>query len=1721
MILVLKGHIIDIVTSNPFLAIRDEEESKELFNKFDISVANNINSNNIINLKSQKDIYSCDVIFGTTLEYQGDILRDEYKLIKIRNNRKFDVVIVDEIDCMLVDQYNHSTLLSTSIPFMENYSVILQLFWACYKRLKLDDEQILNDNELQEKLTAYLKKNVESIINKTFKAHYLIPMSDNSREFAFDQIDIWIDNFFSSLKCQKKVEYIINEKGEIIPVDNKITGVICKNSVYCDGFSQFLQLKNDLPVTPYDIITNYLSNFGFFRRYKRNSNNIYGLTGTIGDSQTMKILEILYELDFDYIPPENIRILKELESKICFCHSLWLENIKNIVKRETNGNRAVLILSESIENADEIYEDIQKNISGIYLVKIIGEDSEEHLIKRELDPKSVIVSTNISGRGTDIKLKKDVIDNGGLHVIITFIPDNIRVEEQNYGRAGRKGEPGTWQLVINYQNIIQDFELKELYTKYMDLNQKYILTENYQLYEKLSFYFSIDYLRKLREDKTNNLFQILIKDILRVGIEDELFNNYVKIINQRKELREHDNKIYLDSIEEQWGIFAYNFKKENKKYKQLENDYNNFQNKIKQLENEFNNFKNKIFLELDKNKDNLIKNPGFCNKYINSELVRICDKKRNNRVFDEIVEIIKSFVDLDFIFDLFNLFKSNDSKKYLDICNISISIGYDNSFIPFYLRAICRIIFKENENENDEIINDLENSIIIINKEIHRYSYIYKLLKNMNINSDFPFYQMIILSNLKISFEKNLKDFNKMKDSDIILDKINLSNLILQNNKNNNRFNYNLGEYEEIIEGNGLKYIFQLDEKSFIWKFRDFFVELSKLFISCLISPPLEIKDIIGLVTKLPFKDIFKKIHNKFFKKDPDKELELKNEEYYFDKDFQIFEEDIEFSEYLKNRKNIKIYKEYDLYELLKEYDNNLDKNSELIEEELSKVYMKKNVDKLCLFNKDIELDKVLDFVEKIDNDNNILNEKIDKCNNELKKFLDKDKTKSLLETYFLRLVGKDVFSNGYKNLNYFKEKMNTIIGKEKLVNLIIIQGIQNQINKHIEEQKGIWNSLKTKLNEKSRELQEKKIKLSNKILNYNSKREAFNEKVDSANELIKINNEINNKECEDVIENFKKFGEDLKNESEQIELDKKNIEIESNNINKEIEDCNKLNGELNNKINISNNLKDNIIIDFDKDSINIKFKSAGLKIPEFENIFKKFEENLKLIVDGEIKRISESIVYEENNKIIIDKIVQFEEIIEKIINEKNQLFNNCFNKSFSKNNYLYDSNDMNKIINYNLNKILKDSYYISEIYDKNIFDQAKKALENRKIVFGNFLNDYNIWVSFCLIPKHSPYTFLYKSSNGENPSYDLKDFVKNITGDYYIEKINKININNNEELTEVDAIENVKIMIQEIQKDKNEFINNFEKFNNFYTGTKNNKEELKYKIYPTEYVKSLYNEIKIKTNSTRISLGLFKYYYLDREKNNPIIIEYLDKIYEILMNNKEIENQEKDILKQEYDKIKNVYEQNKINEEEKLKKELKKKKEGEKIMEDLISSPIIEKKKSDNNDDKSKKEEKEEKDDNDDNKKKEEEKSDNKDDKNKKEEKNDNSDDKNKEKEINNNNDDKNVVTNNKVLKNDIDNNRNETENKLILDDNKSINKEKDIYNEKDSLKQKNSINIKNQLTNENIKLKTNYEYNSSERLINYRISNQNEIKNEVRQKGCLDRFCDCLKFCCCCCKK
>ena len=363
------------------------------------------------------------------------------------------------------------------------------------------------------------------------------------------------------------------------------------------------------------------------------------MTGTLGSKISRELLGDVYNLDFDYIPPNSPRILKELTSCLSFDFSTWIKNIIRVVKRETNLGRGILLMCENIDSAHNIYNEIKNNCSDLNLIKIIGEDNEDIKIPKKMKPKTVIITTNISGRGTDFKLGDEILEKGGLHVIITFIPNNSRVEEQNYGRAGRKGEPGTWQLIINYQdtmnkffsNFLNKFEL--VYREYFNICQnENIINEINDEFNG----FSIEFIREAREKKELIKMENAKKYIEKVDIEDKLFNEYCSMLDEIKELREHKNRIYLDSIEERWAIYLYNYNFKNKNWENVKIDFDNFKKEI------INDYK----------KGKVIINPGYYNKWVNRQLSLFCDEESEKNIINEIGEGIKNvFISMkDFFF---------------------------------------------------------------------------------------------------------------------------------------------------------------------------------------------------------------------------------------------------------------------------------------------------------------------------------------------------------------------------------------------------------------------------------------------------------------------------------------------------------------------------------------------------------------------------------------------------------------------------------------------------------------------------------------------------------------------------------------------------------------------------------------------------------------------------------------------------------------------------------------------------------------------------------------------------------------------------------------------------------------------------------------------------------------------------------------------------------------
>ncbi len=644
----------------------------------------------------------------------------------------------------------------------------------------------------------YLSQNIKNIINsKNKESNFSFHLNEFAKKFALDQVEKWVNSLIRCLQMKKNVEYIINKNREIIPVDQDNTGVLQKKTSLSYGLQQFLQMKNNLPITPISILTNYLSNLGFFKRYiKSNGNFIYGMTGTLGSKTSRELLGNVYNLEFDYIPPNSPRILRELTSCICFDFSKWIENIIRVVKRETNYGRGILLICENIDSVNNIYNEIKNNCSGLKLIKIIGEDNEDLLIPKEMKPKTVIISTNISGRGTDIKLGAEILKKGGLHVIITFIPNNSRVEEQNYGRAGRKGEPGTWQLILNYQDTMNKFYLNYFNNFELVYSEYFKCCQNENIIDKIKNKFnsfSIEFIRETREKRELNRMENAMKYIEKVDIEDKLFNEYCKMIEERPELRKPENKIYLDSIEERWAIFFYNLDIKDKTWEIVKID--------------FDKFKREIMNDYDNNK--VIKNPGYYNKYVNNKLSAICDEEREKSILDEIKEGIKNVVN-----SIKDFFKGDKEKYNFNEClekfNLSIKID-ENSFIPYFLRGISKILAGQNG------VDDLKMSDKKITDEISNYCKRLVFFTSLNMNIEFDFYQIQILNNVKKTIiEKSIDNYLKFKDN-VKINKKKFKEVFSfkENNgkKNDREIPHYYKKYFDILCDNGLENVFFFTKK--------------------------------------------------------------------------------------------------------------------------------------------------------------------------------------------------------------------------------------------------------------------------------------------------------------------------------------------------------------------------------------------------------------------------------------------------------------------------------------------------------------------------------------------------------------------------------------------------------------------------------------------------------------------------------------------------------------------------------------------------------------------------------------------------------------------------------------------------------------------------------------------------------------------------------------------
>jgi preprotein translocase subunit SecA len=565
---VLEGKKVDVVTSSEVLAERDAQYSKFLsfYELLDVSVSHNIKNEDPVS--GPKSCYLYDVVYGTVHTFQADILRDEYKLEGTLNRRYGDtvggnentVVIVDEVDSMLIDAHSASTLLAEETPGHEKLTYLLLMIWIELK--KISTKQKKNKGKSKIDVQSYLERFITEIVNErdenrnSYLPEYL-------KDFALKSIPRWVNSAILALLVFKENHHYIISKGNIEPLDFRNTGIVQKKTHFSNGLHQFLQLQHKLKLTPENLMTNYLSNIGFFKRYRSSeNNNIFGLTGTLGTEREQKLLAKIYELDFVFIPSNKPNQLEIRDPRLMKSKNKWIKEIIKSLKPEIDRDRAVLIICETIAMVEVIENELKTGLNNCKFVKYTRNDVVENqeFINEEIEKQTIILSTNLAGRGMDLKMNKEVQRNGGLHVCVAFLPINLRVQKQAFGRTARNGERGTAQLVLNYSVEVEKFGFDhEIANKIAKLQNSY--RGNDFSKSKIEEYCKIndipntfDDFERYRNDKENKLLESAENEISKIEIKDELFKEFCSLIKSDiKDLKK--DLPTLNAIEERWGIW--------------------------------------------------------------------------------------------------------------------------------------------------------------------------------------------------------------------------------------------------------------------------------------------------------------------------------------------------------------------------------------------------------------------------------------------------------------------------------------------------------------------------------------------------------------------------------------------------------------------------------------------------------------------------------------------------------------------------------------------------------------------------------------------------------------------------------------------------------------------------------------------------------------------------------------------------------------------------------------------------------------------------------------------------------------------------------------------------------------------------------------------------------------------------------------------------------------
>lgn len=243
---------------------------------------------------------------------------------------------------------------------------------------------------------------------------------------------------------EKDVDYIVME-GKIIIIDEN-TGRPQPGRRFSDGLHQAIEAKEGVEIQEETQTYATITLQNFFRMYKK----LAGMTGTAGTEAGE--LKQIYKLDVLVIPTHRPCIRTDANDEIYMTEREKYNAILKEIRDVHTQGRPILIGTESVEVSEKLSRIFRQNNLPHTILNAKYHEKEAEIIATAGQPGAIVISTNMAGRGTDIKLGEGVDKLGGLHVVGTTRHQSRRIDRQLRGRSARQGDPGSSKFFISFED---------------------------------------------------------------------------------------------------------------------------------------------------------------------------------------------------------------------------------------------------------------------------------------------------------------------------------------------------------------------------------------------------------------------------------------------------------------------------------------------------------------------------------------------------------------------------------------------------------------------------------------------------------------------------------------------------------------------------------------------------------------------------------------------------------------------------------------------------------------------------------------------------------------------------------------------------------------------------------------------------------------------------------------------------------------------------------------------------------------------------------------------------------------------------------------------------------------------------------------------------------------------------------------------------------------------